>query len=134
MLLVTGATGFLGTNLIKGVSKIRDDIRILTMDSDFEKAKNLYPKYEIVKGDITRKETLKGVGKDVDIVIHLAGLVSYSKPRGIMFRVNTEGTKNVLEACKEAEKFIFSSSVSVYGEIKGQADESYPRNTTNFYG
>ncbi|MEE9323371.1 MAG: NAD(P)-dependent oxidoreductase, partial [Candidatus Aenigmarchaeota archaeon] len=72
--------------------------------------------------------------KDIDTVIHLAGLVSYSKPREVMFRVNTEGTKNVLEACKKADKFIFSSSVSVYGEIKGEADESYPRNPKNPYG
>ncbi len=132
MLLVTGAAGFVGTNIVKEIGKIRDDIRIL--DIDIGNAKKLYPRYEIVKGDITRKETLKGAGKDIDTVIHLAGLVSYSKPREVMFRVNTEGTKNVLEACKKADKFIFSSSVSVYGEIKGEADESYPRNPKNPYG
>lgn len=132
MLLVTGATGFVGTNIMKEIGKKRKDIRIL--DIDIGSAKRLYPKYEIVKGDITKPETLKGVGKDVDIVIHLAGLVSYSKPRDVLFRVNTEGTKNVLETCKEADKFIFSSSVSVYGEIKGQADESYPRDPKNPYG
>ncbi|MCK4531748.1 MAG: NAD(P)-dependent oxidoreductase [Candidatus Aenigmarchaeota archaeon] len=132
MLLVTGATGFVGTNIMKEVGKKRKDIRIL--DIDIGSAKRLYPKYETVRGDITKPETLKWVGKDVDIVIHLAGLVSYSKPRDVLFRVNTEGTKNVLETCKEADKLIFSSSVSVYGEIKGQADESYPRDPKTPYG
>ncbi|MEE9323333.1 MAG: NAD-dependent epimerase/dehydratase family protein, partial [Candidatus Aenigmarchaeota archaeon] len=81
MLLVTGAAGFVGTNIVKEIGKIRDDIRIL--DIDIGNAKKLYPRYEIVKGDITRKETLKGAGKDIDTVIHLAGLVSYSKPREV---------------------------------------------------
>jgi nucleoside-diphosphate-sugar epimerase len=132
MLLVTGATGFVGSNVLNEIGKSRRDIRILAMD--YENAKKMYPKYEIVRGDITNPETLKEVGKDVDVVIHLAGLVSYSKPRDVLFKINVEGTRNILEACKKADKFIFSSSVSVYGEIHGQADESYPRNPKNFYG
>ena len=132
MLLVTGATGFVGQNLIKEIAKIRKDIRVLSLC--YEEAKKMYPRYEVFKGDITKPETLAGVGKDVDVVIHLAGMVSYSKPRDVLFKVNAEGTKNVLEACQKADKFIFSSSVAVYGEIKGEADESYPRNPKNAYG
>ena len=134
MLLVTGATGFVGTSIMRETGKVRKDIRILAIDSEFADARKIYPKYEVVKGDITRPETLKGIGKDIDAVIHLAGLVSYSKPREVLFRVNAEGTRNVLEACREADKFIFASSVSVYGEIRGQADESYPRDPKNAYG
>lgn len=132
MLLVTGATGFLGSNVLREISRARKDIRILADDP--VNAKKMYPKYEVAKGDITIPETLKGIGKDVDTVIHLAGIVSYAKARDVLFRINTEGTRNVLEACKKADKFIFSSSVSVYGEIHGQADESYPRTPKNAYG
>jgi nucleoside-diphosphate-sugar epimerase len=132
MLLVTGGTGFVGSNLIREIGKTREDIRILS--KDFEMAKGMYPKFEIFKGDITRKETLSGVSKDVDTVIHLAGTVSYSKPRDEIFRINVKGTKNVLKACERADKFIFSSSVSVYGKIRGEADESYPRDPSNPYG
>lgn len=132
MLLITGGTGFVGTNLIREISKKRKDIRILT--TDFEKTKKMYPKFEVFKGDMTRIETLSGVSKDVDTVIHLAAMVSYTKPKEILFRNNVEGTKNILRACERADKFIFASSVSVYGEIKGRADESYPRNPRNPYG
>jgi len=132
MLLVTGATGFVGQNLIKEIAKIRKDIRVLSLD--YGKAKKMYPRYEVFKGDITKPETLAGAGKDVDVVIHLAGIVSYSKPKDVLFKVNAEGTKNILEACQKADKFIFSSSVAIYGEIKGEADESYPRNPKNAYG
>jgi len=132
MLLVTGGTGFVGRNVIREIGKIRKDIRILS--KDFEKAKGMYPRYEVFKGDITRRETLSGVAKDVDVVIHLAGIVSYSRPKDEMFRINVKGAKNILRACERADKFLFASSVSVYGEIRGQADESYPRIPRNFYG
>jgi nucleoside-diphosphate-sugar epimerase len=132
MLLITGATGFVGTNVVKTIRKVREDIRILAID--FENARKLYPDFEVIKGDVTRKDTLKGVEKDVDVVIHLAGIVSYSLPKREIFRINYEGTKNILEISKDTEKFIFSSSVSVYGEIKGKASESYPKNPKNPYG
>ncbi|MFC2143765.1 NAD-dependent epimerase/dehydratase family protein [Candidatus Aenigmatarchaeota archaeon] len=105
MFLVTGATGFLGQNIIKEISKKGKDIggiRILTTDP--EKAKKMYPKYEIVRGDVTDPKTLEGIGKGVDTIIHLAGLVSYTKPREELFRVNVEGTRNILEACPNAKK------------------------------
>lgn len=132
MLLVTGATGFVGRNVVKEIGKTRKDIRILSFN--FEEAKKMYPRYEVFKGDITKPETLSGAAKDVDVVIHLAGMVSYSKPKDELFRINVDGTKNILRACERADKFLFSSSVSVYGEIKGEADESYPRNPRNVYG
>jgi UDP-glucose 4-epimerase len=135
MLLITGATGFVGRHVVKKVSKTRDDIRILAT-SDFAAARKTYPNMDVVAGDITRRETLRGLGKDVDTVIHLAGMVSYSKPRDVLMMVNVKGTQNVLEECKDAERFIFASSVSVYGEISGQkpANESYPTKPENLYG
>lgn len=132
MLLITGGTGFIGRNLTAEIAKERDDIRILTRD--YETAKRIYPQYEIYKGDITRPESITGIARDVDVVMHLAGMVSYTRPREEIFRMNVEGTKNVLFACQRVDKFILSSSVSVYGEIKGEADESYPRTPLNAYG
>jgi nucleoside-diphosphate-sugar epimerase len=134
MLLVTGATGFLGSNILKEVSKKRADIRILSNDP--EAARKMYPKFEVVEGDVTVLGSLKTAGKDVDTVIHLAGLVSYTRPKSELIRVNAGGTKNVLEACRKADKFVFSSSVSVYGEIKvgDSAGEDFHMKPKNAYG
>jgi nucleoside-diphosphate-sugar epimerase len=131
MLLVTGASGFLGQNILKGMGG-KKDIRILT--TDLEKTKKIYPGYEIVRGDVTDPRTLDGIGKGVDTIIHLAGLVSYTKPRGELFRVNVEGTRNVLEACPNAKKIMFSSSVAVYGDVRGIADEDYRNKPKTPYG
>ncbi len=133
MFLVTGATGFLGQNIINEIGKKGKGIRILTTDP--EKAKRMYPKYEVVRGDVTDPKSLEGIGKDVDTIIHLAGLVSYTKPREELFRVNVEGTRNILEACSpNAKKIMFSSSVSVYGEVKGVAKEDYKGKPKTPYG
>ncbi|MCX6817572.1 MAG: NAD(P)-dependent oxidoreductase [Candidatus Aenigmarchaeota archaeon] len=135
MLLVTGATGFLGSSVMRAIASGRRDVRILSYD--YEAAKTMYPQFDVVKGDITRPQSLKGIGKNVDTIIHLAGIVSYTKPKDELFEINVEGTKNMLEACDASKKIIFASSVSVYGEIpasKGPASENYPTRPANLYG
>jgi len=138
MLLVTGATGFLGSNVMKAIAgPERHGKGTIILAPDYENARKMYPKYRIIRGDITRPgmlDELKKAAKDIDTVIHLAGMVSYTQPKDALFEVNVEGTRAVLEACPHAKKIIFSSSVSVYGEITGMADESYPLSPENFYG
>lgn len=130
MILVTGGSGFIGSKLVHSLIKRGYDVKILTRDPRKIKIKDV----ESVKGDITRKETLKNAVKDVDVVVHLAGLVSYTKPEKVLYRINVDGTKNLLDVSKNVDKFIFSSSVSVFGPIKGVADENYPCKPMSYYG
>ncbi|MCK5547819.1 MAG: NAD(P)-dependent oxidoreductase, partial [Thermoplasmata archaeon] len=134
MLLITGATGFVGSNLTQRLLRKGHDIRMLCLPTEdpgkIAKAKSV----EVVYGDITKPETLRNALKGVDTVIHLAGLVSYSKPKPVLYKVNAVGTKNLLKFCKRVDKIIFSSSVSVYGEITGKADENYPIMPRTYYG
>jgi nucleoside-diphosphate-sugar epimerase len=91
---------------------------------------------EIATGDITIPETLERAVRGADCVIHLAGIVSYSKPRDEIFRINVEGTRNLIQACRKAgvKRFIFSSSVAVYGKIRVVAAENYPTVPDTDYG
>ncbi|UCD03250.1 MAG: NAD-dependent epimerase/dehydratase family protein [Candidatus Aenigmatarchaeota archaeon] len=132
MLLVTGATGFIGKEVVGRLIRKGYKIRALCIDTD--DAKNLPKGVDAVIGDITHHQSLISATEGIDTVIHLAGIISYSKSIEELFRINAIGTKNLLRHCGKVKKFILSSSVSVYGEIKGEADENYPPSPGNHYG
>ena len=132
MLLVTGANGFVGTNLVKKL--LKDGYSVRVFDRDIQDAKKKFPKADIIKGDLTDRDKLKEAAKKVDKVIHLAGMISYTAPESELYRINTHGTNNVLNACKNANKFIFASSVSVFGYSKDIISEKLNPNPSNAYG
>lgn len=132
MLLITGANGFIGRNLTKRLIKEGYSLRLLTRD--MEKSKKLFPKAELIKGDITDRESLKKAVKGVSKVIHLAGIVSYTLPKSELIRINTHGTKMILEASKNVNKFLHASSVAVIGNIEGRVDENYECKPVTQYG
>ena len=131
MLLITGAGGFLGSRLARLLAGRRDDVRLLFHGPI---PTSLPRNAEAVRGDVTSGAGLGKALKDVDTVIHLAGLVSYSKPRDELFRVNAWGTQNLLSRCADVSRFVLASSVAVYGETRKEADESHPLHPRNPYG
>jgi nucleoside-diphosphate-sugar epimerase len=132
MLLLTGGTGFVGRGLTERLLGKGREVRLLCLPD--EDVGNLKKQAEIVRGDITRPDTLRDALKGVDTVVHMAGLVSYTKPKAVLYGVNAAGTKNLIRHCKKVKRFVFTSSVSVYGEIRGKADESYPLSPATNYG
>ena len=90
-------------------------------------------------GDIRDTDVLNDAMKNIDIVIHLAAMwLLHCKdyPR-TAFKVNIEGTFNVLEACvkNNIQRLIYSSSASVYGDaLEVPMTENHPFNNRNFYG
>ena len=113
--LVTGATGFIGTHLVKALVEKGRDVRCLvrkTSNTTYLKKLGV----ELVYGDLLDRDSLKGIVKGVNIVYHLAGEV-YSKRTSDYYKVNVDGTKNLLEAClpEKIKKFIYLSSISAVG-------------------
>lgn len=129
MILVTGGTGFLGRTLVTDLLEQGHSVRLLARDPIL--ARELFPRADVVKG--TLDSDLTHALKDVSQVIHLAGLISYTLPREELFRVNVEGTQNLLRAASKVDKFLFSSSISVYGECNGVTEDTPPR-PRNHYG
>ncbi len=121
-ILITGAAGFIGSHLVELLLEKNipsNNLRLLILKN--ESLDNL-PKadFDIIRGDITNEQDLKKAVKDVDIVYHLAALTIeggkyYLKEE--YERVNVEGTKKLLEECKDEniKKFVFFSSIAVYG-------------------
>lgn len=108
--LVTGAAGFIGDALVKRLVKEGYEVKALIHTT---KPKNYEKKAEYVNGDITDINSLKNLVKDVDVVFHCAAFVKDYGSKKLFFRVNIEGTKNLVETCQEAriKKFIFLSHI-----------------------
>ena len=136
VILVTGGTGFIGSHLVDTLVSKGEDIRVLVREtSKVEKLKNLG--VDFVYGDVTDKNTLKGIARDVDVVYHLAGKVGeWGVPDSEFIKINIKGTENILNASLEAEinHFIFCSTPGVLG-LTGypEAKEDLPYNPHGIY-
>ncbi len=115
--LVTGAPGWLGSRFVEILSKKNRDIRCLVLQGiDDSHLKELGA--ETVEGDVTKPESLEKVADGVETVFHIVGIV-HTKFFGVnnFSKINTEGTKNMLECTIKAgvKRFVYVSSNSLAG-------------------
>ena len=133
-ILVTGATGFIGKNLVEGLIKKRDNISCLVRKKS-NKEDILFLKRlgcKIVYGDITRDINLKKMMGGCDAVYHLAGILGGQKvPDKKYYNINVKGTKSLIDSCN-GQKFIFCSSAGVLGPVIN-GDEKSRISPTNIY-
>jgi dihydroflavonol-4-reductase len=116
--LVTGATGFVGSWLIRRLVEQKEKVYVLHRpSSNLEDLEGLA--YESRLGDVTDAASVERACLDVDTVFHLAGVVGYSKAmRAQMDAVNIGGTRNVVEAIQKSQrrpKLVYMSSVVAVG-------------------
>lgn len=116
--LVTGATGFVGSWLVRALIKCGEEVRVLHRpSSSLEELKGL--DYVSRLGDVTDLDSLTDACQGVDTVFHLAGVVGYSRAmRRVMEDVNVGGTKKVIEAIQTVAKhprLVYMSSVVAVG-------------------
>ncbi len=124
--LVTGAPGWLGTRLLVALTDLPDPLQkhsmtqerrvkalvMPGMDTSSLPQKNL----ELVAGNVLDPQSLREAMKGVDTVFHLVGIIHPKKIQDL-FRINTEGTRNMLDTAVEAgvKRFVFVSSNSAAG-------------------
>lgn len=117
-IFVTGATGFVGKNLVPKLATQGYNVTCLARNPDHQLFKD-FASVKWVKGDILDPiDLLAPLIEGHDTVYHLAGLIGYKKSiRERMFKVNVNGTEAVLHAAIEVscENFIFMSSVAAIG-------------------
>lgn len=121
--LVTGASGFVGTHLTNYLVDQGLDVSVLVRDAKKLDVQNP-KKINICLGDVTNAESVEAATKDCHSVFHLAGVVGYSKAQRIeMDRVNVLGTQIVIDACKKnsIQKLLHFSSVVAIGASKTPA-------------
>ena len=114
--LITGATGLLGSHLIKRLQERGEDIRALVLP--VENASKLTAQgVEVVRGDITDASTLGPAVRDIELVFHLAGMMGVHRPMSDYRLVNVTGSENLYRAAQRAgvRRFVHTSSHTVYG-------------------
>jgi nucleoside-diphosphate-sugar epimerase len=114
--LVTGATGLIGSAVVHRLLNEHSTLRILTRNPG-KAAAVVGPGVEIFKGDIEDRNSLGPATQGCDVVFHFAAVVNDFVPRSSYYRVNVTGTRNLAEAALQSgvERFVHASSVAVYG-------------------
>ncbi|MDO9087618.1 MAG: SDR family NAD(P)-dependent oxidoreductase [Anaerolineaceae bacterium] len=114
--LVTGATGFLGSHLTENLVLNGYKVRALVYERDYL-SNRLGNSVEKVRGDITDPDSIESAMHDIDVVFHCAAVTQNNISWKIHFDTNIKGTENVLNAAlkNKVSKLVHISSVIVYG-------------------
>jgi nucleoside-diphosphate-sugar epimerase len=137
-ILLTGSNGFVGSHIAESLEKQGNHVACLVRHtSNCKWLDNL--KIEKLVGDVTHPKTLQQAVKNVDAVIHSAGVLRARDPE-FYYRVNRDGTRNLVEALLEynpkVKKLIYISSQAAMGpspeERQKRLDEA--ENPVSDYG
>lgn len=118
-ILVTGATGFIGSCLVNKLASTADEVAVLVRKtSDLTVLADVLHKVRLVYGDITDRASLDSAMQGIDLVYHSAGLTYMGdKKNALLYKINVEGTRNILQACVAAgiKRVVHVSSITAVG-------------------
>lgn len=138
--LVTGASGFIGANLVKELLRRKFRVRVVVKPGDSaNNIKDLITtkKVDVFVADLRNKKSLKNVAKGIDVIFHLAAKTDLTtesyKP---YYENNFLATKNLVEVCKKVKCFIHYSSILTVGlpNTKKLLSEDYQGTADTYYG
>jgi UDP-glucose 4-epimerase len=143
-IMLIGGAGLVGSHIVDQL--IQEPVSEIVVFDNFirgtkgnlaDAAKS--PKVKVVEGSMTDRDALKREMQGIDGVFHLASLwlgECVNDPR-LAWEVNTIGSWNIVEACREAgvKRIVYSSSASVYGNaVVTPMTEEHPFNNRTTYG
>ena len=124
---LTGATGFIGGEILRRLHEAGHSTRLLVRNPDSRRVQELVSRYrsEEHAGDISDPASLEGAVEGVDAVIHLVGIISEVGHRSFEL-VHTRGTRNVIEATKRAgvKRFVHMSALGVRADAASRYHQS----------
>ncbi|MBC8336737.1 MAG: NAD-dependent epimerase/dehydratase family protein [Anaerolineales bacterium] len=129
--LVTGGTGFIGSNIALRLIERHWDVRILERSESSRELLEGGP-FEFVIGNVLEPDSLLPAMEGIDVVFHAAGVVDYwNQGEEHMYKVNVDGTRNVMEAALKSgiDRVVHISSTAAMGIHPNEiVDESYTFN------
>jgi nucleoside-diphosphate-sugar epimerase len=132
MILVTGGTGLVGSHLlyeltssdfnVKAIKRKTSNLENITKTFKYytKDYQRLLDKIEWIDGDVTDKDSLSIILKDIKTLYHCAAMVSFNpQDKKIMQEINIQGTNNIVELCiKNKIRLCYVSSIASLGEYK----------------
>jgi len=130
MILITGATGLVGSHLVYELLKKEEKIKALKRQSSdtgqvlktfgyyTDEPEKLFSRIEWVEGDVSDRESLEMAFENIDRVYHTAAIISMDSADSTeMEKTNVEGTTNIVNLCleKKMSKLCYVSSVAAIG-------------------
>ena len=137
--LVTGGSGFIGSNIVRRLLELGHEPVVLDdLSSGF--AENLVPGVPFFEADVRDAGAVAAALEDCDVVLHLAASVGNARSIDDPVKdsqINVIGTLNVLESARRQglRRIVFSSSAGIFGELKTlPIDEDHPQDPDSPYG
>ncbi|MDQ7020865.1 MAG: NAD(P)-dependent oxidoreductase [Candidatus Dojkabacteria bacterium] len=133
-ILLTGGSDFIGSHILR--SLVKEGYFVRVFDVKENSANKNIKNYEYFEGDITSDISINHALENIDIVLHLAAIVSSSSSK-TYFRINSEGTNKLARASEahNIERFVFISSMSAAGPSKdNKNNETSECKPANYYG
>ena len=117
-IFITGATGFIGTHLVRKLAKTDHDLYCLVRQgSNASQIQEVGA--TVITGDVTDKKSLLQGIEGCDWLVNLANIYSFWEPKRRLYKeVNVIGTKNVMESAieKGISKIVHVSTALIYGK------------------
>jgi len=117
--LVTGATGFVGSAVVRELLRNGEEVKVLVRPaSDRRNLDGL--DVEAAQGDITDPDSLRTALSGCDRVYHVAALYTMDDPPEAYERINVEGSRNVFRACMDAgvQRVVYTSTIAAVGTVR----------------
>ena len=138
-ILITGGAGYIGSHIVEELIKQKKNVFVLdNLVTGFKRLIN--KKASFIKGDVGNILKVKRIIKknNIDSIIHLAAYLNISEAEKNKKKYNLnniKGTFNLIKACKNStvRNIIFSSSCSIYGNVKGAVNEREKPNPQSYY-
>ncbi len=138
-ILLTGGAGYIGSHIAELFEKTNYNLFIIdNLETGFKRLINKKAKF--IKLDIKNLNKLKTIiiKYKIDTIIHLAAYLNVSEAESNKIKYynnNIRGTENIVKACRNSivKNILFSSSCSIYGNVKGSVNENKRPNPQGYY-
>jgi nucleoside-diphosphate-sugar epimerase len=128
--LVTGASGFIGSRLVKELLNQGNSVTVLVRSVN-KIPESIAERVTIAVGEVSNRDSVEKAVQNCSFVYHLAGFAGiWSKDKSLPYKTNVEGTKNILDAALNSgiEKVVFTSSAGTLSPstVMNQVNEYAP--------